>query len=205
MRAAGLWPGAGQAFAAKGLDPHHRADLVAVHVHIANAGTGGNLINAVVNAGVQTKGQAIAQGIDLIDKYLQIISRIAHHVQDRAKDFALYIGYGVNFKCDRSHKMTALTVIGHEGFPQHAKLIAHFLYISVNHGFGRRINHRANIALALGGRGDDQRIHGAGKHVDKGVGHVILYADQTARRTPLPGTVKGRGHDIADRLFQQGS
>src|SRR5699024_4978285 len=52
VRAAGLEAGAGQAFAAEGLGADHGADHVAVDVHVADPGAGGDVFGGLVYAGV---------------------------------------------------------------------------------------------------------------------------------------------------------
>jgi hypothetical protein len=49
------------------LAAHHRADLVAVDIGVADRQPLGDPLHAVVDAGVQAKGQPIAGGIDRLD------------------------------------------------------------------------------------------------------------------------------------------
>ena len=60
VRAARLRPGAAQAFAAEGLRAHHCANLIAVDVDVAHANAIDDVLNAIVDAGVQAEGEPVA-------------------------------------------------------------------------------------------------------------------------------------------------
>ena len=89
MRAAGLWSGAGQALAAKGLGADDGADLVAVHIHVADAHARTHFIDGRFDAGVKTESEAEAGGIDLIADFAQTVTGKAHDMQDGAEDLTL--------------------------------------------------------------------------------------------------------------------
>ena len=91
MRPARLWPCARQTLAPKGLTAHNGTDLVAVDVEIANLDLARHLGDAVINAAVHPKGQAIALCIHIGHNPRQIAGLISGHMQDRAKDFALKV------------------------------------------------------------------------------------------------------------------
>jgi hypothetical protein len=85
VRPAGLGAGAAQAFAAKGLHAHHRADHVAVDVDIAHPRRVGNALRAAVDAGLHAQRQAVAQRVDLAHHGVRVATP-AHHVQHGAED-----------------------------------------------------------------------------------------------------------------------
>ena len=89
MRAAGLGASTGQTFAAEGLDAHHGAYLVAVHIHVADLHAGAHLIDRRLDAGVEAEGQAETRRIDRIADFAETIAGKAHDVQDGAEDLAL--------------------------------------------------------------------------------------------------------------------
>src|SRR3546814_13975569 len=62
-----LGAGAGEPLSAEGLHAHHRADLVAVDVDVADLGARGDVVDGLVDARVDAQGQAVAGGVDGVD------------------------------------------------------------------------------------------------------------------------------------------
>ena len=91
VRAARFGAGAGQALAAEGLAPHHRADLVAVDVDVAGFDGGDDRLHAVVDAGMQAEGQAVAGRVDGLDHIGHAAGGEGRDVQDGAEDFLRHI------------------------------------------------------------------------------------------------------------------
>src|SRR3546814_13703383 len=71
-RAAGLGAGAGEPLSAEGLHAHHRADLVAVDVDVADLGARRDVLDRLVDARVDAQGQAVAGGVDGVDHLVQL-------------------------------------------------------------------------------------------------------------------------------------
>jgi hypothetical protein len=88
VRAAGLGPGAGQAFAAEGLHPDHRADDVAVDVAVAGAHAALDVRDGAVDAAVDAEREPVTGGVDRVDHGVEVARGVAHHVQDRAEHLA---------------------------------------------------------------------------------------------------------------------
>jgi acyl-CoA synthetase (AMP-forming)/AMP-acid ligase II len=97
VRATGLGAGAAQAFAAKRLHAHHRADHVAVDVHVAHMGACRQRLGAAVDAGLDAQRQAKAQRVDLVDHGLRV-ALPAHDVQHRAEDLGLQVGDAIQLR-----------------------------------------------------------------------------------------------------------
>ena len=67
MRPTCLGPCTAQALSTEWLHPDHRADLVAVDVHVAHAGAGANGTNGFLDAGMNAERQPIPAGVNRID------------------------------------------------------------------------------------------------------------------------------------------
>src|SRR5574337_1522851 len=67
VRTARLGAGSGEALAAERLYPHHRADLVAVDIAVADAGMAADEVDRGVDAAVHAQGEAVAGAVDLVD------------------------------------------------------------------------------------------------------------------------------------------
>src|SRR5580698_5875956 len=63
MRAAGFRAGSRQAFAAERLNAHHRADLVAIHIHVADVNAAAHEFCRFLDTAVDAEGQAIARRV----------------------------------------------------------------------------------------------------------------------------------------------
>ncbi len=91
MRAAGLGPGAAEAFAAEGLAFDHRADLVAVDIEIADPRMLLDIVADGVDPALQAEGQAVAGRIDLIDNLIEAVARKTDDVKDRPEILAIQL------------------------------------------------------------------------------------------------------------------
>src|SRR3546814_16999663 len=69
---AGLGAGAGEPLSAEGLHAHHRADLVAVDVDVADLGARRDVLDRLVDARVDAQGQAVAGGVEGVDHLVQL-------------------------------------------------------------------------------------------------------------------------------------
>src|SRR3546814_20805898 len=68
-----LGAGAGEPLSAEGLHAHHRADLVAVDVDVADLGARGDVVDGLVDARVDAQGQAVAGGVDGVDYPVELV------------------------------------------------------------------------------------------------------------------------------------
>src|SRR5262245_26795813 len=100
MRAAGLRPGAGPAFAAERLYADHGADHVAVYVQVADSRAAADVLRARIDARVHAHRQAEAHGVDIVDHPVEILDAEARDVQDRAEALAGKIADGRNLERD---------------------------------------------------------------------------------------------------------
>src|ERR1700733_209607 len=66
MRAAGFRAGARQPFPAERLDADHRADLIAVHIHIPDMDARAYELRGLLDAAVDAERQAVARRIDRV-------------------------------------------------------------------------------------------------------------------------------------------
>src|SRR6266511_3989404 len=89
MWAAGLGPGARQSFSAEWLRRHDGADLIPVHIHVADADARTHLLDSALDARVQTQGQTVARRIDGITNFGQSVARKAHDMENGPEDFPL--------------------------------------------------------------------------------------------------------------------
>src|SRR3954469_15030011 len=96
MRPARLGSGAGKALASERLHAHHRADLVAVHIHVAHLHPVTDELRRFVDAAVDPERQAIAGGVYGIANFAEAIRRIAHDVQDRPEHLPLQHADGID-------------------------------------------------------------------------------------------------------------
>src|SRR6516165_7665596 len=69
IRASGLWTSPGQALSAERLHANHRADLVTIHVKIADLYPLGNEVRRRLHARVQAERQPIARGVDRLTQF----------------------------------------------------------------------------------------------------------------------------------------
>src|SRR5580692_1190395 len=68
-RAPRLGSGAGQPRSAERLDADRRADDIAVDVDVSSLDAFDDARNRLVDAGVETEGQAVAGGVDVVDQF----------------------------------------------------------------------------------------------------------------------------------------
>src|SRR5258705_3357040 len=89
MRAARLWAGPGQTFAAEGLRLDHRPDLVAINIEIADAHAIAYEIRRGIDAAVQAKRQSVGGGIDGVANRVQAIACKPDDVKNEAGNLIL--------------------------------------------------------------------------------------------------------------------
>ena len=104
VRAAGFRAGAREAVPAEGLYADHRPDHVAVDVEIARMRQLAHELRRVVDARMQTHGQAVARRVDLGHQARQAARLVAHHMQDRPEDLLIEIGGAVEPDDRRRHE-----------------------------------------------------------------------------------------------------
>src|SRR5690348_10808308 len=75
----------------EGLYADHGTNDVAVHVDIAGRNSVGDMSDGLIDAGMDTEGEAVAGGIDLGNQLVELLARIAQYMQDRAKHFAFQL------------------------------------------------------------------------------------------------------------------
>src|SRR5215469_16245077 len=92
MRAAGLRSRARKTLPAEGLHAHDGADLVAVHIHVADLDARGDEVCRRVDAAVQTKSEAIASGVYRLANLGKAVASKSHHVKDWTEHFAFEHG-----------------------------------------------------------------------------------------------------------------
>ncbi len=87
-RASGFRPGARQATPAERLYPDHRADLVAVHIGVADTHARDNPPLHGFDARVHAKRQREAGAVDRIKHRIEPIGSVADHMQHRSEHFS---------------------------------------------------------------------------------------------------------------------
>jgi len=87
-QAARLWPGAGQAAPAEWLYADDGADLVAVHVGVADTQAVGDAPLHALDPAVDAERQAVAGGVDRVHQVIQPFGGVAHDTQNGAENLA---------------------------------------------------------------------------------------------------------------------
>src|SRR5438876_6941684 len=106
MRAAGLGPGAREAFAPEGLHAHDRADHVAVNVGVADLEAAVHGLDRLVDPAVDAERQAVAGRGDGIQELVEPAALPAHHMQDRPEHLALEPADAVDLESARREEET---------------------------------------------------------------------------------------------------
>src|SRR5207302_4020728 len=86
---AGLGAGAGQPKAAEWLHADDRADHVAVDIDVADLNGVDDVVNSIVNPGVNAEREPVARAFDRLQHLGQPVGTVAHHVQHRTEYFFL--------------------------------------------------------------------------------------------------------------------
>ena len=200
MRAARLGSGAGKPLAAKGLAAHHRADLVAVDIDVADLQSVDDALHRSVDAAVQAKRQAIAGGVDGIDHRVDFGRLECGDMQDGAENLARHRVDAGHAQQRRGDEMAGGR--GGQRLDQPA-FAAGGVDIGRNAVGCGGVDQRAGVGIQLPRVARRQILHRALQHLQNGVGHVLLHVKAPQRRTPLPRRLKGRGEDVAHCLFGQ--
>ncbi len=200
VRPARLGAGAGKPLAAEGLAAHHRADLVAVDIGVADPHPLDDMLHPVVDPCMQPEGQPVAAGVHRGDHRVQFPGPEGGEMQDGAEDLAPQIGDAAHADHRRADEMSG----GGAGeFMQQPPLGPRGRDMG---GDARRrfgIDHRAQIGGQILGVAGRKLVHRAEQHFGQRPGDVLLHVETAQRRTALPGRLEGRGDDIAHRLFRQ--
>src|SRR5947207_1344622 len=98
MRAARLWSGAGQAFAAERLHAHDRADLIAIHIGVSGMDMIANEFRRVVDAAVHAKRETVAGGVDGFANLLQPSAGVAYDMKNGAEHLSFEHRNGFDFE-----------------------------------------------------------------------------------------------------------
>ena len=85
MRSSGFRAGSAQPLASERLAFHHRADLVAIDVEIADAGMFLDIVTHRVDAALQAQGKAVAGRVDRIDDLVELVTGKANDVKNCAE------------------------------------------------------------------------------------------------------------------------
>jgi hypothetical protein len=89
VRSAGLGAGAGKSLAAEGLGADDGADLVAVHIEIADPDLAPHLLDGPLDAGVEAERQAEAGGVQGLADLADTVAGKTQDMEDGAEDLAL--------------------------------------------------------------------------------------------------------------------
>src|SRR5688572_15171205 len=89
MRPAGLRAGAGEAFAAEGLNAHHRADHAAVDVDVADTRAAHHVVDETLDAALYAEGEAVADVAQPLQDLVEVLAAVGADVEDRTEDLDL--------------------------------------------------------------------------------------------------------------------
>eukprot|EP00659_Diplonema_papillatum_P018950 gene18950-biopygen19201 len=203
QRAASFRASARQAFATERLHTDHGTHDVAVNVDVTGMDVVDHLGDGLVDAGVHAQGQAIAGGIDLADKLVDLFALVAHHVQHRAEDLPLQFVEAFQFDQGWHHEGAALDLfaIGNRDLVNVAAFVAHGLDMFLDASLGFGVDHRADIHRQALRVAEAAFSHGTFKHFDDAVSGIFLQAQYAQGRATLAGTVEGRRHYVDHHLF----
>src|SRR5947208_2919035 len=89
--AARLRTGTAEALAAERLAFDHGPDLVAVHIEVSDPGVLLHIVADGVDAALEAQRQAITGRVDRLDHLVELVTREADDVKDRAKILAIQL------------------------------------------------------------------------------------------------------------------
>ena len=199
-RTARLGPGARQPLTPEGLRPDNRPDLVAVDVDIARLHRLGDVLDPVVDAGVQPEGQAEALGIHVGNHLVDVARLEGRHMQDRAEHLFVHLPDAGHPDRDRSEK-AALLRCGN--LVQHPTLGAGLGDIGCDIVAGRGRDDRSQIGCRIPRVGNRQLVHRAFQHLQERGRDILLDVETTQRRTALARRLEAGGHDITLLIIHQ--
>ena len=93
---------------AKWLHADHRANNIAVHIHIACFYAAADFVDAVVDAAVDAVGEGVACAVDLFNQLGQFVAAVADNVEHGPEHFAFEFAQIVKFKQDGGNECAAL-------------------------------------------------------------------------------------------------
>ena len=180
---------------------HHRADLVAVDIGVADPDPLDNRLDPVINPAVKAKGQAKAGGVHRVDHRVNLSRAKGDDVKDGAEHFPLQRGNRGQTDHGGADEMAARR--GFQLFDQ-AAFGAGLFDMDGDAGGTFAINHRADVGGKRPGVAHRQFIHRARQHLQHRGGDILLQEQAAQGRAALPGRLERRGQNIAHRLFGQG-
>ena len=173
-------------------------NLVAIDVDVARGDTLGNMLHPVIDAGVQTKRQAIACRVYVRQHLIQIPCFKGRNMQDGAKHFACDVLDPVHFDQRRSAKRA----LGRD-LPSVKHPSSRVADMRVDRGFCLRVDHGPDVRGQRPGVTDAEAIHCAFQHLDHLRCDILLDIKAPQRGTPLARRLKGAFDNRCDRLFRQ--
>ena len=204
MRPAGFRAGARQPLTAKRLHTHHRANLIAVHIQIAHACANPDRFNGFFDARMHAQCEAIAARVNRIDHLQQFARLKRDHMQHRAEHFILDGIKAGNFKRAGRKEMSLRNIHRQRRLSDLAKLRGHAFAVRDQHLKRLAVDHRADVGVEPRRIAQCQFLHRAFQQKRDARRDVLLHAQNSQRRTALPGTVEGRSDHIIHHLLRQG-
>ncbi|MCY1425826.1 hypothetical protein D9M71_416260 [compost metagenome] len=130
---------------------------------------------------MNTQGQAIAGGVDLLDQLVQVLALVAHHVQHRAEDFPLQFVEAFQFDQGGHDEGAALAFfgVGDCDLVDRAAFLTHALDVLLDASLGFGVDHRADVYRQALRVAQAAFGHGALEHFDHAVGRVFLQTQYT--------------------------
>jgi hypothetical protein len=104
-RTAGLGASSGKSAVAERLYPDGRSDHIPVDVNVARIDPFRNVYNGFFDPAVQTESQAVAEGIDAVDRSIQSLPLVSNDMQDRPEHLVRKLGRLRYLDERRRHKM----------------------------------------------------------------------------------------------------
>ena len=180
MRSARFGAGAGQALTAKGLDADNGADLVPVHIDIADARAPGDTLHRFVDAGVDAHGETVAKAVDLVNEHVEFVGAVAHYMEDGAEDFPFQFGQFVNFEGGRADECSVDAMFCFRRCRDQFCFEFDVIHIVLNIGSRFFVDDGPHIGVQFRRIADSELSHGAGEHFIKTVSDVFLNANDAA-------------------------
>src|SRR5262249_6681059 len=144
-RAAGLGASAREALAAEGLHADDGADHVAVDIGVADAQPLMDVAHGRVDPAVDTKGEAVAGGVHVVQHLVEAVTGEMDDVQDRPEHFAIEARESIDAEGARRYE-AALLGLGCEGCRmQQLTFRSHPLGMRLERRLRRLVDDRTNV------------------------------------------------------------